>query len=116
VKVDAVKLGAFLVFVAIALGAFGAHVLKNLLDAHSLDIFETAVRYQLYDGLGLLAIAGLKRNLDRAKLLIFIGAVVFSGSLYLLAFSGIAISGAITPIGGVIQLTAWALLFFSTKD
>ncbi len=115
-KIDAVKLGAALVFVAIALGAFGAHALKNVLTENSLDIFKTAVRYQVFDGLGLLAITGLNRKLDRAKVLMFIGALVFSGSLYLLVFTGKSIFGAITPIGGVIQLTAWALVFLSTKD
>ncbi len=115
-KTDGVKLGALLVFLAIALGAFGAHALKNVLSVKYLEIFETGVRYQMYNGLGLLAISALGRKLDRAKLLIFIGSLIFSGSLYLLAFTGIGIFGAITPIGGVVQLTAWALVFFSKKD
>ncbi len=115
-KTDGVKLGALLVFVAIALGAFGAHALKNILSAHYLEIFETAVRYQMYNGLGLLAISALARKLDRAKILIFVGSLVFSGSLYALALSGIGIFGAITPIGGVLQLAAWALVFFSKKE
>lgn len=115
-KIDGVKLGSLLVFLAIALGAFGAHALKDILSAKYLTIFETGVRYQMYNGLGLLAVSNLAQKLDRAKLLIFIGSLIFSGSLYLLAFTGIDLFGVITPIGGLVQLTAWALVFFSKKD
>ena len=115
-KIDATKIGALLVFLGIALGAFGAHALKGLLSEHDLATYQTAVRYQIYNGLGLLAISGLSRKLERAKLLMLVGAIFFSGSLYLLVFSGIGLFGAITPIGGVIQLAAWALVFFSSED
>lgn len=115
-KLDGVKLGSLLVFLAIALGAFGAHALKDILSAKSLVTFETAVRYQMYGGLGLLAISGLARKLDRAKLAMFIGSLIFSGSLYLLVFTGIGLFGAITPIGGIVQLTAWVLVFLSSKE
>lgn len=115
-KIDSVKLGSLLVFLAIALGAFGAHALKDVLSPRYFEIFKTGVQYQMYNGLGLLAISALARKLDRAKLLMFIGALIFSGSLYLLAFTGIGLFGAITPIGGVVQLAAWALVFFGRDE
>jgi uncharacterized membrane protein YgdD (TMEM256/DUF423 family) len=104
--------GALNGFVAVAFGAFGAHALKGSLDASSLAIYDTGARYHLTHAVVLLAVG----TLPRAKLvrlsgwLFMIGMVVFSGSLYALAISGIRILGAITPLGGISLLAGWACL------
>ncbi len=94
---------------AVALGAFGAHALKNTLEPKYLEIFETAVRYQMYHALALLAL-GLARWKGRSSLWLLVGTLVFSGSLYLLAFTRVDILGAITPIGGILQIIGWGML------
>lgn len=106
--------GAVLGMLGVAAGAFGAHALRERLSDRSLDIFETAARYQMYHALAVLAAAWA---LDRwgapagaAGWSFVIGIVVFSGSLYLLALTGIRWLGAITPIGGVAFIVGWALL------
>ncbi|MFC4454929.1 DUF423 domain-containing protein [Deinococcus sonorensis] len=100
--------GAVLAGIGVALGAFGAHGLKTVLTPDLLATFETGVRYQMYHGLGLLALGALP-NQRRAPLFLLAGTVVFSGSLYLLSLSGVKWLGAITPIGGVLQLIGWGL-------
>lgn len=107
------KLGAILAFLAVALGAFGTHILRDVLDASQLSTFETGVRYQMYHALGLLALGALPRRSHRAAPFLFFGSVIFSGSLYVLALSDISWLGAIAPIGGALQLIGWAMLFFS---
>ena len=102
-------------FLAVAAGAFGAHALRARLSAELLAVWETAARYQMYHALALL---GVVWALDRwpgtlataAGWSFTIGILVFSGSLYLLAFSGVRWLGAITPIGGLFLLTGWLLL------
>lgn len=96
----------------VALGAFGAHGLKDQLDAHQLDIYRTAVQYQMWHALLLALIALLppRRQLLWAGWLLISGVVLFSGSLYWLAISGLRWLGIITPFGGVAFLSAWALL------
>jgi uncharacterized membrane protein YgdD (TMEM256/DUF423 family) len=101
--------------VAVAAGAFGAHGLKRVLSADMLAVWHTAVLYQLVHGLGMLAIAGLGMRfgsplLSSAAGLMFAGIVLFSGSLYLLATTGVRWLGAITPIGGLAFILAWALV------
>ncbi len=107
-------MGAINALVAVAAGAFGAHALKQRLDAHRLDVFETAARYQMYHALGMLAAAWLaSRGLALASTggwIMQAGVIVFSGSLYALALSGETWLGAITPIGGLAMMIAWALL------
>lgn len=103
--------GALLALLAIALGAFGAHALKAHISAERLDTFEVAVRYQMYHALALLALYALPRHLWRVAPLWLYGSVIFSGSLYVLVFTGIGILGAITPIGGVLQIAGWLWLF-----
>lgn len=104
-----------LAFLAVAAGAFGAHLLKKMLSSELLAIFETAVKYQMYHSLALLMVAILVRY-DNAKLLttsgwLFIaGTVIFSSSLYILSISGIKWLGAITPIGGLSFLAGWICL------
>jgi uncharacterized membrane protein YgdD (TMEM256/DUF423 family) len=100
--------------VAIAAGAFGAHVLEARLDAHHLAIFETAARYHVYHALGMaLCAVAARLGLDaavRAGWCMQAGLAIFAGSLYALALSGVKVLGAITPIGGVLMMTGWALL------
>ena len=108
-------LGAIAAFIGVALGAFAAHGLKSRLDAGMLAIFETGVRYQMYHALALLAVAWACTKWPGAWTtasgwLFVAGIVVFSGSLYLLALSGVRWLGAITPLGGLAFLAGWAWL------
>ena len=104
---------------AVALGAFGAHALKNLLSATGrLDTYELAVRYHFYHTFALLAVAILmdKYSLPRLKLsalLFFIGIILFSGSLYALCLFNISKIAIITPFGGAFLIAGWATLFIA---
>lgn len=110
--------GAINAFLAVAFGAFGAHALKERLTERYLAIWETAVQYQMFHALALIAIGillhpnllGASGLLNGAGYAILIGIIIFSGSLFVLALSGIGILGAITPIGGVAFLVGWVLL------
>jgi uncharacterized membrane protein YgdD (TMEM256/DUF423 family) len=108
-------LGAIFAGLAVAGGAFGAHMLKAMLDAPRLGAFETGVRYQLYHALALCVLAGIAERNQKLRVaavgwLFAIGIVLFSGSLYLLSLSGIGWIGALTPLGGAAFITGWALL------
>lgn len=108
-------LGALGGFLAVALGAFGAHALRARLAPDMLTVFETGVRYQMYHSLALLLVAAMIPHLGgwlvrTAGWLFTAGIVIFSGSLYLLATTGVTILGAITPIGGLAFLAGWACL------
>lgn len=108
-------LGALGGFLAVALGAFGAHALRARLSPDMLAVFETGVRYQMYHSLALLLVASMIPRLGgwliaTAGWLFTAGIVIFSGSLYLLATTGVTILGAITPIGGLAFLAGWACL------
>ena len=110
--------GAIAAFVAVALGAFGAHSLKEKLSPDMLAIFEVGVRYQMYHALGLLALAWAmtrwpEADLNNAGWAFIIGSIIFSGSLYLLSTTGVRWLGAITPIGGLAFLAGWAILIWS---
>ncbi|MEO6353919.1 MAG: DUF423 domain-containing protein, partial [Burkholderiaceae bacterium] len=105
-------------FIAVAAGAFGAHGLKNILSGDMLAVWHTAVTYQIAHALGLFVIALLMPRFNPALLgwagiVMLAGIVVFSGSLYALAASGIRMLGAITPIGGAAFLVAWTLVAWS---
>lgn len=106
-------------FLAVALGAFGAHALKEMLSASGrLETYELAVRYHFYHALALLAAGILMgRNSDSSLGLsatfLLIGIVLFSGSLYALCLLNISRIAIITPIGGVFLLAGWATLFVS---
>ncbi|MBZ4421971.1 DUF423 domain-containing protein [Myxococcus sp. RHSTA-1-4] len=108
-------LGAVNAFLSVAAGAFGAHALKARLPQDLQVIFETGARYHMYHALGLLAV-GLLGHFRPSPLLsgagwsMLAGIVLFSGSLYVLALSGIRALGAITPLGGVSFLAGWLLL------
>jgi uncharacterized membrane protein YgdD (TMEM256/DUF423 family) len=119
-----IQAGAILGLIGVGLGAFGAHALKNMLDATGRGAtFETAVKYQFYHALALVLVGVLMQlfgsNPTTTKLLgwagnsFLIGTLIFSGSLYILCFSGITWLGAITPIGGVAMIAGWALLFWA---
>jgi len=103
-------------FVAVSLGAFAAHGLKNMLGPDLLATFQTGVQYHMYHTLALLAVGILvlqfpaQTGLRIAGYLFLAGILIFSGSLYVLALSGIRWLGAITPIGGVAFLAGWATL------
>ena len=93
-----------------ALGAFGAHALRARLDPGMLEIYRTGVLYQMFHALALLGVAALAPRLGRPRLtaiLFAAGIVIFSGSLYTLAISGVRIWGAVTPVGGLCFIAAW---------
>jgi uncharacterized membrane protein YgdD (TMEM256/DUF423 family) len=106
-------IGALSAGLAVAAGAFGAHALKAALPPDALAIWETAARYQTYHALALVALAALggdrpPRALRVAGWLFVAGTVLFSGSLYALAWSGMRALGAITPLGGAAFIAGWA--------
>jgi uncharacterized membrane protein YgdD (TMEM256/DUF423 family) len=108
-------LGAIGAFLAVAAGAFGAHGLKARLSAEMLNTFEVAVRYHFYHALALFVAAWACTRwpgtaTTAAGWLFIIGAVIFSGSLYALALSGVRWLGAITPFGGLAFLAGWLCL------
>jgi uncharacterized membrane protein YgdD (TMEM256/DUF423 family) len=108
-------LGAALAGIAVAAGAFGAHGLRGRLEPEMLAVFETAVRYQMYHALALLAVAWATTRwpdggAGLAGWLFVAGIVVFSGSLYVLALSGLRWLGAVTPLGGLCFLAGWGTL------
>jgi len=107
--------GALMGFVGVGLGAFGAHALRGRLSPDMLAVFETGVRYQMYHAIALLAVAVLISRAEGRAVLIagwsFIaGILIFSGSLYALALTGVTMLGAITPIGGLAFLAGWVAL------
>jgi len=108
--------GGLAALAAVALGAFGAHALKSRLSAETLAVWHTAVEYHIYHALGLLAVGLLTQQLPGSALLkwsgwaMLAGIILFSGSLYALALSGERWLGAITPVGGMTFVVAWALL------
>jgi len=115
-------LAAVLGLTAIIFGAFGAHALKSLLSENQLISFETGVRYQMYHALFLLCIASTSLVTEKAKKAIFylvlFGILFFSGSIYLLATNGLTsidfkFFGPITPVGGLLLIGAWAVLFLN---
>lgn len=117
-----ISAGALFGMVAIILGAFGAHALKNLLAAEQLVTFETGVRYQMYHALFLIFIGIITSLSEKTKKTIYIlvlsGVCLFSGSIYLLATNSITsfdfkVIGFVTPIGGLLLILAWGMLFFN---
>jgi uncharacterized membrane protein YgdD (TMEM256/DUF423 family) len=112
--------GSALLAVAVMLGAFGAHGLRTRLDAYSIGIYERAVFYHFVHALGLLVVPLLGRAgaltptmVSWICALLLAGIVIFSGSLYALAITGVRLLGAITPIGGLSFIAAWLLLTWS---
>jgi uncharacterized membrane protein YgdD (TMEM256/DUF423 family) len=108
-------LGAVSAALAVAAGAFGAHALRARLAPDQLAVFETAARYHMFHALGLLAVAWAASRFPGAAVawagwLLLAGTVLFSGSLYALALTGVRALGAVTPLGGVAFVAGWALL------
>ena len=108
------RIAATLCFLAVGLGAFGAHGLKSTLEANgTLDAWNKAVLYHLAHAVALVALA-LHGAANRGALyLLLAGVVIFSGSLYVLAISNVRALGAVTPIGGLCFLAGWAWLIFA---
>ncbi|RMF57379.1 MAG: DUF423 domain-containing protein [Calditrichaeota bacterium] len=110
-------LGSLLGFLGVALGAFGAHILKTRLSPEMFTIFQTGIKYHLFHAsilliVGLLAkIMGTSDWLQWSGWLFFAGIIIFSGSLYILSILGLTFLGAITPIGGMAFLLGWIFLF-----
>jgi uncharacterized membrane protein YgdD (TMEM256/DUF423 family) len=109
------SLGALSALVSVAAGAFGAHALKARLAPDLLAVFETGARYEMYHALGLVAVAWAASRwpggaTSAAGWLLVAGTVLFSGSLYALALTGVRALGAVTPVGGLAFLAGWACL------
>jgi uncharacterized membrane protein YgdD (TMEM256/DUF423 family) len=107
--------GAALAGLAVAAGAFGAHLLKPILDGPMLAVFETGVRYHMYHALALCVIASIGERVSTRRLatvgwLFAIGIILFSGSLYVISLSGMRWVGAFTPLGGAALIAGWGLL------
>lgn len=107
----ALLLGAALAAIGVALGAFGAHALKAVLDAEKLGWWQTGVQYQMWHAIGLLAIgAAVLPGTRGIAILLAIGALMFSGSLYLMALTGMRWLGMVTPLGGLAMIGGWLWL------
>ncbi|AIQ46168.1 membrane protein [Paenibacillus sp. FSL R7-0273] len=108
--------GALLAMLSVMIGAFGAHMLEDVISSEHLAVYETGVHYHMVHALGLLVIAlligqwGESTRLRWAGWLLIAGIVLFSGSLYVLSISGISMLGAITPLGGVCFIAGWICL------
>lgn len=104
-------LGALLSGLGVALGAFGAHGLRAVLQPQALGWWRTAVEYQMWHGLALVALAGVPGlRLRGAGLVMAAGTLVFSGSLYLMALTDARWLGMVTPVGGALMIAGWAML------
>jgi len=113
-----VGLGSGLAFIAVALGAFGTHGLRDRLSSANLQIWQTGVQYHMIHAVGLILIGILHSQIDskavtRSGWLLYYGILIFSGSLYVLALTDIRWIGAITPLGGVCFLAGWGSLAYT---
>ncbi|WP_404459894.1 DUF423 domain-containing protein [Sutcliffiella horikoshii] len=106
-------------FLAVALGAFGAHGLEGRVSERMIEIWKTGVTYQMFHAGGLFVVALLMERFNSTGLLngagwsFLIGIILFSGSLYILTLSGVKVLGAITPLGGVAFLIGWVLIIIA---
>ena len=108
-------IAAIMGFFAVALGAFGAHALKEILSDYGQSIWDKAVLYQMFHTLAIFLVAALKEFISPGRIeligwLFIFGILLFSGSLYLLAFTQKSWFGAITPLGGLLFLAGWGVL------
>ena len=112
------RLAGALGLLGVALGAFGAHALRARLIANGMtEVWEKAVLYHLVHAVALLALSYAPLRAPRIPVICFAtGLVIFSGSLYTLAFTGVKILGAITPVGGVLLLAGWICLAIGCSD
>ena len=111
-------IGAIGAALAVSTGAFGAHILEPIVSESVFITYQKAVRYQMYHSIGLIFVALISsqtptKAVNIAGWCFLIGMVTFSGSLYLIVFSGFSWFGAITPIGGVLFIVGWISLAFS---
>ena len=111
--------GSLFSMLSVIFGAFGAHYLKNTLNDYSLSVFQTGVLYQFFHSIGiilvvLLSVSKDNLNLDLSIWFFTLGIILFSGSLYLLAITGLKWLGAITPIGGFFFILGWMFLFLKS--
>ena len=107
--------GAIFMALSVAIGAFGAHVLKDMLSKDMIAVYHTGVEYQVYHSLGLFAVAFVSNFQDNKKVkysgyFMILGIILFSGSLYLLSTTGVGWIGIVTPIGGLCFIISWILL------
>jgi uncharacterized membrane protein YgdD (TMEM256/DUF423 family) len=113
-------IGAVLGAFGVAIGAFGAHALKNLLTQNGrVETFELAVRYQFYHALGILLVGFLMEKnsasaMQWSPLLMFLGVIFFSGSLYIYSLTNTKVFAMITPLGGLLLLGGWVALIYAT--
>ena len=112
-----ILLGTFLAFMTVVLGAFGAHALKEQLSAYGQSVYDKAIFYQMFHSLAILFVSVLQYSISDLDLsiciwLFFLGIILFSGSLYILALTNIKWLGAITPIGGVLFIVSWLIIFY----
>ena len=111
------KTGAILAGLSIALGAFGAHAFKNILElSNNIETYETAARYQMYGAFTLILLGILTdkiphKYLTWAGYCFIVGTIIFSGSLYLICATGVKMWGAVAPIGGTSLMIGWILFF-----
>ena len=114
-----IALGAVNAAISVAAGAFAAHGLRDRLDARSLEVFETASRYHMFHALAMIAAGVLASSALRgahiAAWIFQAGIVLFSGSLYALALTGVKGLGAVTPLGGLAFLAGWLWLAWSVR-
>jgi uncharacterized membrane protein YgdD (TMEM256/DUF423 family) len=106
-------IGSGLAFIAVAAGAFGAHMLRGRLSPDMLNTFEVAARYHMYHALGILLVAWVSTRWPGSAVagwLFLVGIIIFSGSLYALSLTGQRWLGAITPLGGLAFLLGWLVL------
>ncbi|BAU48755.1 membrane protein [Sulfurifustis variabilis] len=109
-------LGSVSAMLVVVLGAFGAHALRARIPAELMASYQTGILYHLFHALGLLAVGLIAAHLPASGLvraagwLMLVGTVLFSGSLYVLAISGVRALGAVTPFGGFAFIAAWLLL------
>lgn len=117
-RINWIAVGAALGALAVALGAFGAHALRARLAPDMLAVWRTAVEYQFYHVAALLLLGLLREPtqdaLNAAGWCFTIGILLFSGSLYALALSGVRMLGAVTPLGGLLFIAGWLLLLFGS--
>ena len=110
-----IRTASAFMFLAVFLGAFGAHIIKAQVSDHNFDVYKTAVLYQFIHSLGLFVVAWLSSiskdpKISLAGFLMAAGIVIFSGSLYILSLTSLKLFGALTPVGGLCFLAAWVCL------
>lgn len=113
-----IQLGSLYMFLAVVLGAFGSHALKEKISVYALEIYKTGVLYHFIHAFGLFIVAWLTTissdpKIHYAGLSFMLGVVLFSGSLYLLSVTEMKWLGMVTPLGGLSFLTGWTLIFYS---